>query len=208
MRDLESFYFEEKHFRINYPWDKVSKYYASIGVHFEYTHHWDKDEEIYHNACNMAALSKTFKKKTMIVGGKRSSSGIVEKQKQNEEDAKEREEEARRLVQEAEKLLAEESQRKKEHEEQRKMEAKERMQQELADRSREEVAKELKKKEQEDQDIMNLEQDQAHENPSKPFVLSCDTLIGSQVPLVEIGLVPFIPSPKHVVASLDTIFFD
>ena len=55
---------------------------------------------------------------------------------------------------------------------------------------------------------MNLEQDQSHNNPAEPFVPSSDTLIGSQVPLVELGLVPFKPSHKHAMAGLDTIFFD
>ena len=92
-----------------------------------------------------------------------------------------------------------------------KKEGEERMQKESTDRAREEAekaAEELKRKEQEDQDRENLEQDQAHDNPTEPLVPSGDTLIGSQVPLVELGLVPFTPSHKHIVAILDTIFFE
>ena len=47
VRELESFHFMERSFRRNDTWDKVSKYCASVGVHFKYFHQFDKDEEIY-----------------------------------------------------------------------------------------------------------------------------------------------------------------
>ena len=103
VRELKSFHFREKHFHRNDSSEKVSKYCATVGVHFEYTNHWDKDEEIYHNACSMFALSKRFKKKIMTVGGKGSSSSTIEHQKKNEEVGKKREEEAQILLQEAKK---------------------------------------------------------------------------------------------------------
>ena len=53
-----------------------------------------------------------------------------------------------------------------------------------------------------------MEQDQALDNPAEHFVPSGDTQTGRQVPLVELGLVPFTPYHKHVVTSLDTIFLD
>ena len=56
--------------------------------------------------------------------------------------------------------------------------------------------------------MVNLEQGQTHDNLVDPLVSSGDTLVGSEVPLVELGLVPFTPSHKHVMASLDTILFD
>ena len=37
---------------------------------------------------------------------------------------------------------------------------------------------------------------------------SSDMITGGRVPLEELGLAPFTPSTYHVVACLDTIFFD
>ena len=119
VKELENFQFGEKTFHMNDSKDKISKYCASVGVNFEYTNYWDKDEEIYHKACNMATLSRRFKKKITIVGGKGSSSGTAEQQKQEEEAVKKMEEEARRLLQEEEQRLAEEAQWKNEEDEQR-----------------------------------------------------------------------------------------
>ena len=98
VKELESFHFEKKRVRRNYSSDKVSAYCASVGVHFEYTHHWDKDEEIYRNSCNMASLSRRFKTKITTVGEKGSSSGTAQQQNQNEEVARKRKEEAQRLL--------------------------------------------------------------------------------------------------------------
>ena len=69
-----------------------------MGVHFEYTNYWDKDEEIFRNACNMTTLSIRFKKKITNVGGKGSSSGTAEHKKKEEEAARKREDEAHRLL--------------------------------------------------------------------------------------------------------------
>ena len=55
---IENFHFGEKNFHINSAWDKVSKYCASVGVHFEYSDHFDNDEQVYQNACSMSALQK------------------------------------------------------------------------------------------------------------------------------------------------------
>ena len=61
VRELENFHFMEKSFRRNDVWDKVSKYCAHVGVHFEYFDHFDKNEQIYRSACNMTMLNKRFK---------------------------------------------------------------------------------------------------------------------------------------------------
>ena len=50
--------------------DKVANYCAVVGVHFEYMNYWDKNEEIFRNACNMTSLRKRFKQKITIVGVK------------------------------------------------------------------------------------------------------------------------------------------
>ena len=70
VRELESFYFGGKSFCRNDSWDKVLKYYAFVGVYFEYSHYFNKDEEIYRNACNMNSLNKRFRKKIMTMTGK------------------------------------------------------------------------------------------------------------------------------------------
>ena len=77
VRELEGFHFGEKRFHINDSCVKVLKYCAFVGVHFEYSHHFDKDEEIYQNACNMIALNKWFRNKITSTGGKGSSSSIT-----------------------------------------------------------------------------------------------------------------------------------
>ena len=62
VKDLGGFHSGEIFFRRNDAYDKVAKHCAFVGVHFEYSHHWDKDEEVYRNTCNMGALNKWFKK--------------------------------------------------------------------------------------------------------------------------------------------------
>ena len=69
VKELENFHFGEKGFHRNDAWDKVSKYCASVGEHFEYSDHFGKDEQVYLNACNMTALKKWFKKKITTTGG-------------------------------------------------------------------------------------------------------------------------------------------
>ena len=50
--------------------NKVVEHCKEANVHFEYTNHWDKDEETFRNAENMTALKKRFKKKITTKGGK------------------------------------------------------------------------------------------------------------------------------------------
>ena len=78
VKELEYFHFGEKKFHRNYSEDKIVNYCASVGVHFEYTNYWDKDEEIFRNACNMTSLGRIFKKKITTVGGKGSNNGTAE----------------------------------------------------------------------------------------------------------------------------------
>ena len=47
VKELEYFHFGEIIFHRNDSKDKVANYYAVVGVHFEYTDYWDKDEEIF-----------------------------------------------------------------------------------------------------------------------------------------------------------------
>ena len=67
---LENFHFGEKSFHRNDSFDKVANHCASVGVHFEYSHHFDKYEERYGNANNMTVLSKCFKENISTSGVK------------------------------------------------------------------------------------------------------------------------------------------
>ena len=99
VKALEYFHFSQMNYDRNEAEEKVVDYCKEVGVHFEYTDFWDKDEETFHNAKNMTTLRKRFKQKITVVGGK---GKLAEKEKrQEEEEAKKREEEAIRLVHEA-----------------------------------------------------------------------------------------------------------
>ena len=78
VKELENFHFGEKSFHRNDAWGKVAKYCASVGVHFEYSHHFDNEEAVYNNACNMTTLNKRFKKNITITGGKGNNSRAFE----------------------------------------------------------------------------------------------------------------------------------
>ena len=71
--------------------NKVAEHCKEANVHFEYTNHWDKDEEIFSNARNTTALKRRFKQKITIKGDK----GQTEHKKAEEEDANKREEDDR-----------------------------------------------------------------------------------------------------------------
>ena len=106
---MEKFYFDEKSFHRNDSQGKVAAHCAFVKVHFEYSNHWEKDEDIFRNACNMTALNKRFRQKITTVGGKISSN--TTKQKKQQEEIAKKQEEARKLVEEVEILLVEEAQR-------------------------------------------------------------------------------------------------
>ena len=88
VKELEYFHFGEKKIHGNDSKDNIENYCSSVGVHFEYTNYWDKDEKIFHNACNMTTFSRRFKKKIKTVGGKGGSSSTAEQQKKEEEAGK------------------------------------------------------------------------------------------------------------------------
>ena len=71
---------------------KVAEHCKTNNVHFEYAHHWDREESIFRNAVNMTALRRRFKKKITTKGGK------GDEQAKAEEEAKRRNEEAQRLA--------------------------------------------------------------------------------------------------------------
>ena len=81
MKYIEKLCFGEKSFYRNDSYDKVAKHCVTVGVHHEYSHHFDKDEETYRNSYNMTALSKSFKNNISTSGGK-GSSNKIEQQKQ------------------------------------------------------------------------------------------------------------------------------
>ena len=97
MEELENFHFGEIPFHRNDSRSKVAKHCKEANVHFEYTHHWDREESIIRSALNITALRKRFKNKITTKGGK----GQDEQEKVDEETRK-RNEESQRLAQEAE----------------------------------------------------------------------------------------------------------
>ena len=70
VQELEHFHFGEMNFHRNDSQNKVVEHCKEANVHFEYTNHWDKDEEIFRNAENMTALKRIFKKKITTKGDK------------------------------------------------------------------------------------------------------------------------------------------
>ena len=70
---LQNFHFGEKSFHRNDSSGKVVEHCAIIGICYEYSYHFDNDEEVYRATNNITALSKRFKKK----GG--TSSSVAEK---------------------------------------------------------------------------------------------------------------------------------
>ena len=108
-----------KRFHQNDSANKIADYCALVGVHFEYTNYWNKDDFL-RNARNMTSLSRRFKNKIKTMGGKGGNSSATEKKKQEEEATKKRAEEAHRLSREAKQRLAEEAQQKRKEEEQQK----------------------------------------------------------------------------------------
>ena len=97
VKDLEKFHFEEKSFHINDSMGKVVDHCTSVGVRYEYTHYFYRDDEVYRKASNITDLSKRFKKKSNTSGGK-GSNNTTEKQK--EEILKKHQEEAEKKQEE------------------------------------------------------------------------------------------------------------
>ena len=50
--------------------NKVVDCCKEVGINFEYTDFWDKDEETFRNAKNITTLKKRFKQKITTMGGK------------------------------------------------------------------------------------------------------------------------------------------
>ena len=78
VKDLENFHFNEKRFHSNDSQGKVAAHCAPVKVNFEYSDYLDKDEEIFKNACNMTALNKWFRQKSITTGGKGSNTSTTE----------------------------------------------------------------------------------------------------------------------------------
>ena len=53
---------------------KSQKYCALVGVHIEYSDHFDKEEKVYRYPCNIIALNIWFKNKITTIRGKSNSS--------------------------------------------------------------------------------------------------------------------------------------
>ena len=63
VEELERFHFGEMPFRRNDTQGKVAEHCKEHNVHFEYTHHFDREESLFRSATNMTALRRRFKKK-------------------------------------------------------------------------------------------------------------------------------------------------
>ena len=70
VEELEIFHFGEMPFCRNDTQGKVAEHCKEQNVHFEYTHHFDKEESVFRNAPNMIALRRRFKNKITTKGGK------------------------------------------------------------------------------------------------------------------------------------------
>ena len=106
IEELEKFHFGEMPYHRNDTQGKVIEHCKEHKVHFEYTHHFDKDEYVFRNAPNMTMLMRIFMKKIATKGGK------GDEQEKAEEEAKKRNEEAQRLEKEAaERIHTEEERR-------------------------------------------------------------------------------------------------
>ena len=95
VEELEKFHFGKMPFQRKDTHKKVAEQCKEHKVHFEYTHHFDKEESVFRNAPNMTMLMRRFKKKITTKGGK------GDEQEKNEEEAKKQNEEAQRLEKEA-----------------------------------------------------------------------------------------------------------
>ena len=76
------------------------------------------------------------------------------------------------------------------------------------EREVENATKELRRKEKEEKDRYNQERDASQDSPEDPPSTSGDIITGSYIPFADLGLVPFTPSKKNVVASLDKGVFE
>ena len=74
VKELEISHFGEKSFHRNENSGKVLEHYATIGIPYEYSDHFNVDEEAYIRGSNMTELSKCFKKKIGIDGSKDTNS--------------------------------------------------------------------------------------------------------------------------------------
>ena len=54
----------------------------------------------------------------------------------------------------------------------------------------------------------NVEMNTSQVNPEDPPSTSGDIITGGRIPFAYLGLVPFTPSKKNVVTSLDKVFFN
>ena len=70
VEELQRFHFGEMPYHRNDSQGKVVEHCKENKVHFEYTHHFDREESIFRNASNMTTLKRRFKNKITTIGGK------------------------------------------------------------------------------------------------------------------------------------------
>ena len=88
IEELEKFHFGEMPYHRNDSHGKVVEHCKENKVHFEYTHHFDREESVFRNAPNMTALKRRFMNKITTKGGK------GDEQAKAKEESKRRDEEA------------------------------------------------------------------------------------------------------------------
>ena len=191
-------------------------------MHFEYTNHWDKDEETFRNEENMTALKRIFKNKITIKGGK----GQIKQKKADEEEARKREKDASRLAQEAESWLKSEEEERKKVEQEAAKNAKEAVEKAEEDAKKEEEERkkkedeELKKKEAESMKLTGSTTDQQTSDPtdtqevqdqdfpdSQQSAATAGSNVG-QVVASELRLIPFEQKKGEEVPDFSTIFYN
>ena len=92
VEELERFHFGEMPFHRNDSRNKVANHCKENNIHFEYTHHWDREESIFRSALNITALRRRLKKKVTTKCGK------GDEQAKSDEEARKRNEDAQRLA--------------------------------------------------------------------------------------------------------------
>ena len=90
IEELGKFHFGEMPFRRNDTHGKMAEHCKQHKVHFEYTHHFEKEESVFQSAPNLTALRRRFKPKNPTKGGKGAEQARSELARA-EEEAKRRE---------------------------------------------------------------------------------------------------------------------
>ena len=182
-------------YRRNDTQGKVIEHCKEHKVHFEYTHHFDKEEYVFRNAPNMTMLMRRFKKKITTKGGK------GDEQAKAEEEAKRRDEEAQRLAKEAaERLDAEEERRTAQEAAEKVEEAKGKLDEEL---QRQEAERIKLTQQSASETVAGKAQEMENLEVQTPQIPA------TSVPMVPtLELVPFVQEKRKEIPDFNTVYYD